>query len=282
MNNLLKTSLWGSAFLLFFVFSGCGEDEATPENFNSLEEAQTALSGSEAEIFLALYELANVEAVASTFDGSYPSGFTPFKSSRTKRLNKNHSPHSFGYNAQTGYWSFDTTITDPFNLTVNLRIKFTPRDVLTGLPNESTNLMEYNIAETLSETAEEGFLALGYDADFNAAGIAAYRAGTGNLTINGSNKVNFSLDITLDTDHVVVDYNHSYNVHDVVLDPEATYPQSGSFDFTIKADVSPSSYGEGFYVAGTITFDGTNIAVLEFGGYTFHLDLDTEIITPVV
>lgn len=271
-----------SAFVLFFVFSGCGEDEAKPEDFKTLEEAETALNGTQAELLFALDELVVIANLASSFDGNFPNDLVLLKNRKSHAFAKTYGPHSIGYNAQTGYWTFDTTITEGLMFSANGRIKFTPRDILSGLPNESTNAMEYAVTVTLNETAGENFFDLSYDADFDVIGIADYRDTTGNLTIDGSDKVNFSLDINAEGEHLVVDYDHSYKIKNVVLDPESIYPQSGTFEFTIKAEVSPSSYGEGFYVAGTITFDGTNIAVLEFGGYTFHLDLDTEIITPVV
>ncbi|KAB2878000.1 hypothetical protein F9K33_14775 [bacterium] len=274
MKNLIKIGSILFAFS-FVSFVGCGDDELKPENFASQEDAQAALYDSEEEIFLALSELRSVADVAATFDGSRPDDFEFFKSNRSKTLGKKHSPHTFGYNTQTGYWTFDTTASDQgLSFFFNGKIRFTPRDAITGLPNETTNTMDYDVSASISETEGESFIELSYDADLVVTGIAAFRAATGNATFNGSNKVSFSLDVTLESDHIVFDYDHSYKIKSVVVDPTSSYPQSGSFEFTIKRDINASGFGSNFYVAGSITFDGTNIAVLEFGGYTFHIDLD--------
>ena len=259
----------------FFVsFVSCSTDESKPEDFKTLDDAQTALDESQDEVFISLEELSSVANVAATFDGTYPGDFVLFKTNRSKALSKKQSPHSFGYNSQTGYWTFDSTASDQ-GLTYSLsgRIKFTPHD-FAGLPDETTNTMEYKVMASLNETVGEEFIDLSYDADMNVSGIAGFRAQTGNATINGSNKVSFSLDLTLDTDHIVANYDHAYKANNVVIDPTSTYPQSGTFDFTIKRDYNIADYGVNFYIQGTITFDGTNIAVLEFGGYTFHINLD--------
>lgn len=274
MKNILKIGLLLSAFALFFVFSGCGEDEAVPEDFKTLEEAETALFETEEDIYSILDQLFSATDIAMTFDGSYPNDFG-FKTKHGGTLRKTLSPRSFGYNAQTGYWTFDTTATElSLTLSANGKIRFTPRDPVTGLPNESTDLMEYDMTASMTGADEGGYIDLTYKTALDLAGIAGFRDSTGNATINGSESVDFTIDVTLETDHFVGEYDHSYKIN-IVVSPTLDYPQSGVFEFTIKREFNTSAgFGQNFFIDGSITFDGSNIAVLEFGGYTFHINLD--------
>jgi hypothetical protein len=274
MKDLFKIGLLLSAFAALLVMAGCGEDEATPEDFKSLEQARFALDDTQYELFSSLDELTTVTNVALTFDGNYPGDLVLSKNRRSRSLTKTYAPHSIGYNAQTGYWTFDTTYTEGFTVSANGKIRFTPRDPLTGLPNESTNTMEYGVVFSVGETAEDGTIELLYDTDVNVTGIAAYRASTGNATVNGSDHISFTIDATFDGEHIIADYRHAYKINNVIISPTVMYPQSGSFGFTIKRDFNVEGFGENFYIEGRITFDGTNIALLEFGGFTFHINLD--------
>lgn len=274
MKNLIKISLMLSVFVLFFVFSGCGEDEAKPEDFKTLEEAETALFETEEDIYSILDQLFSATDIAMTFDGSYPNNFG-FKTKHGGRLRKTLSPRSFGYNPQTGYWEFDTTATElSLTLSANGKIKFTPRDVVTGLPNASTERMEYDMMASITGADEGGYIDLTYKTALVLDSIAGFRDSTGNATINGSESVDFTIDVTLETDHFVGEYDHSYKIKNIVVSPTLVYPQSGVFEFTIKKQFNTAELGADFYIEGSITFDGSNIAVLEFGGYTFHINLD--------
>ena len=275
MKNFLKLSFWLSLGAIFFVFSGCGEEGNKPENFKSAEDAGGALYEVEEDIFLMLYQLDGATDLAENFDGNYSPVFDFKTKPATSGLKKRLSTNTFGYNAQTGYWTFDTTLTDTaLTLFANGKIKFTPRDLVTGLPNESTQTMQYDLTAGMSEQSGASYLDLNYESDLLLEGIAAFRAATGNIMMDGSEALKFSLDITIESEHIVGEYHHSYTINDVVISPSSNYPQSGNLTFTVKRTLNVDFFGEDFYVKGKITFDGSNIAVLEFGGYTFHINLN--------
>ncbi len=274
MERIFKTilSVFSAIAVVFWI--GCAEDEAKPENFKTQEAAETALFETEDDIFTMLEQLHSATDLAMNFDGSYPADFT-FKTKRMNGVKKRLAPNSFGYNAQTGYWTFDTTASvEGLTLSSNGKIRFTPRDLLTGLPNESTNTMEFDMTASMRGQDAEAYIDLKYLTDLLVDGIASYRDTTGNATVSGSEEVDFSLDVTLDTEHLFGEYKHHYTIDNIVVSPTSSYPQSGRLDFTIKRSLNVSGYGQDFYVQCSIVFDGTNIAVLEFGGFTFHIDLD--------
>lgn len=272
MKSIFTTGLFIFIFAFFLLFVGCADDEQ-PENFGSLEDAQSALYESEEEVFTALYELSNITETATTFDGSYPDGLE-LRNQRSNKLSKIKSPTYFGYNSSTGFWTFDTSASyEDLTLSLNGKIRFTPRNAL-GLPDETTNTMEYKVKYSLNESAQGNSFEMNYNTDVNLTGIASFRAGTGNATLNGSTSVGFTIDGTYETTHITAVYKHAYRINDVILSPTSDYPQSGTFTFTVKRNINTTGYGSNFYVAGSITFNGTNIAVLEFGGYTFHINLD--------
>lgn len=292
MKNLIKISLMLSAFVLFFVFSGCGEDELKPENFKTQQEAEDALVGSDFLILFALNKINEAESIATDFDGTYPSDFL-FKN-RSSSLNKKHTlhtsafekklvPNTFGYNSQTGFWGFDTTVSDTqFTGSAHAKIRFTPHDLVTGLPTENTNSMEYDFLISANGTDEGGAIGFLYDTKLDVIGITGFKDTTGNATINGSNDLAWEIDFTDETGAFLYDFEFDNVINNVTVSLASPYPQGGTIEFNSKGEFNVDNFSEKYYIRGKITFNGTNIALLEFGGFEFHINLDGPYIVELV
>ncbi|MCB0832398.1 MAG: hypothetical protein KDC45_02940 [Bacteroidetes bacterium] len=286
MRNLFKLMIL--AGIVGVLFSACTTEE-TPQNFASYDEAYLALEGSSGLYFGIVEQLKGAKDVATNFDGTLPDFELGKSSSQVglRQLRKARSIQSFSYDPSTGFWTWDTTSTEFGTITATGHLRFTPRDAF-GMPIPATDKMEYN-QDIRADEIESGE---GYTYSFHlkllanlvATGIAAYRDSTGNLTMNGDNSINFELGYNEPQyGNATFKYTYTSTVTDVAFSTENEYPVGGTIGFTMKLKISGVDAGdEEFYVEGMITFDGTNIAVMEFGGYTFHIDLDTGEITDVL
>lgn len=264
----------------FALFMSCGDDEEKPTNFKSQAEADAFVTILEADdegevetpgIFESAYDeiLTSIDN-ATEFDGTF--GMGDF--GKKKSLKKIGKVLGRGYNAGTGWWSFDTTMTDEGLTWSHLyQMRFTPRDG-NGFPNSTTDKAEYKATLNANST--------GFEMDFvynmTIAGLVGYRGETGNATINGYFNTTMSINEEQTENEAIVKFNYN----SLVVSPTATYPiQSGSMGFTMKFDMSPKPQGfDGFYIAAEITFNGTRYASMTFGGWNYTIDLQTGEITP--
>jgi len=289
---LVGLSLWIS----------CTTDEEKPKDFSSQADADVAvdLYGSfMTEVAVAL-ALSSAEQAVS-FDGAFD---VPFKAQRgpnglSKKLvfNKLTKVMGNGYNPNTGLWIFDTSYVGEGDLPVavlndmnrqvprtnsaHFQVKFTPTNNPTGLPNENTEQMDYNFdyGWTGSESDQETTLTYDFRVNGNVSvtGAKNYRAGTGNSLLTGSSAYDFDFAFSSTNSSIKFKYHFDISYGSIEVAPNDDYPlESGSISFKLKSSSdAPGSDQYTFYISGKITFDGDNTAVLEFGGFTYTLNLDT-------
>ncbi len=269
---------------MLFMFAGCKNNEDKPVNFSSQAEAQASLNQGGSEDISQIADLSTVEDLAKSFNGSGSINFNKSRLNRSKNLNKKSSLQSFGYDPVTHYWSVDTTVTEDGN-TIHIagKVRFTNRNIF-GLPTETTDMMEFSVDISANGSTDTSQLDLTAGQDFAVTGISNYRGSTGNLTINGSESFNYDLSLTTPNGNVALSADYSTSANAIVLSPISEYPLSGNIGFTSKWSVTAGNgIDSGFQshnVRGSITFDGTHIATLVYGGFTFYIDLDTDEITP--
>lgn len=271
--NVLLLSL---AVATFVVFNSCGDDKGGgTKNFGSQAEATAAVTALDQQgVFdMALSGLDLAYGVAAGVGG--------------KLLKDGNNRHrvagGFTYNASTGWWSMEETYSQSgYNYDYLYAYRFTPRDN-NGNATTATDKLEYGWDYNMDGSSGGTTMEAGYEMDLVVTGIVNHRGGTGNLVFNGSSDFGFNIDVSSGGYTIVYDYASSSDYNALNWAPNGDYPASGSIDFTASRDVEPAQLEESypdFRVAGSITFDGTNIAVLEIGGYTFHINLDTGVITP--
>lgn len=272
--------------LALFAFVGCGEDESGPTNFDTQEEAITAWNGAaESQMGLA-YQLAlTIAQQGVSFTGDFDDIGGIFLK-RTKGFRKFNASMANGYQGN-GLWTFDTTFTEEGSgdFDFHYEIDFDHFDA-NGYPNDQTNAFDYglNLAWDFSEAGEGTFI-YNYDVDLNVSGIQGFSNATGNAVVNGTAGFGINIETTSQPGQPTYDFEYSYGIKFISLTiapGEDPYPlESGSIEFTYKYGVDPNIPGfEETNVKGKITFDGDDTAILEFGGFTFTLDLDTGDITP--
>lgn len=124
-------------------------------------------------------------------------------------------------------------------------------------------------------------LTFDYAGDMDMTGVSGYNAGTGNATVNGNWNYEIGV-VTTSGQTYTFEYLYAIDYNALVISPTAQYEmQSGSIGFTLRYDITPNIQGfDEYNVAGTITFDGTRYADLEFGGYHYIIDLLNHTITP--
>ncbi len=246
----------------------CGDDDEKTTKFASQAEADAAVEAN-SDVIEGAYEGA-IEAIneAVNFDGTM--NFGGFKKSKMKM----GKIAGGGYNAGTGWWTWDTTFTEQgMNMSYIYQMRFTPRDG-NGFPNNTTDKAEYKAS--LSENGDDADMSL--NANMVIAGLVGYQNQTGNATVNGS----FNVTASSTEQQYTFEFLYKWAYKSLVISPAATYPvQSGSIEFTIKYDLRPRVQGfEGYYIAIKITFNGTRYASMTFGGYNYTIDLETGTITP--
>jgi hypothetical protein len=181
-----------------------------------------------------------------------------------------------------GCWTIDydsTDVEEGISVSILAQLCFDAWDLLGG-PTEATNQMTYTIDFDLSgsSSSEEGSFSfdLGVDRDLNVTGISGYNAETGNLVVNGNDDESISLNVTSPNGSQSVALNYSYAINDVTVSPVNEYPLSGSINFSIGFSANPPIQDyPNFTVAGTITFDGSNVVGVTFAGFTYSLNLLT-------
>lgn len=286
MRSKLSLFLASIMMLTLFAFIGCGDDEPGTTNFDTQQEAMTAWNaGASSQMFIA-YQLALTTAQQGiSFSGDFDDIGGIFLK-RTKGFRKFNTSMANGYQGN-GLWIFDTTFTEEGSgdFDLHFELDFDQFDA-NGYPNAQTNTVDYamNLAWDFSEVGEGTFI-YNYDVDLNLTGIQGYRAETGNATLNGTAGFGINLETPAQQGQPAYDFEYSYSIkfNSIAIAPgDDAYPiESGSIEFTYKYGIDPNVQGfEEFNVKGKITFDGDNTAILEFGGFTFTLNLDTGDITP--
>lgn len=291
MRSKLSLFLASIMMLTLFAFIGCGDDEPGTTNFDTQQEAMdewnSGALGSGNQMDYA-YQLALLAVeMANDFSGDFDDLGDVFL------LKKNgfHKPDASmanGYQGN-GLWTYDTTFTDSDELTVGTytyHVALTLLDHFTeqGLPTSQTDgaNLEGNFVWELDylTTSDASF---SYDFNVGVTGLSGFRAATGNATLNGDLIFLITSTSTGQGENYSFEYRYNISFDNLVVAPDDSYPlESGSINFTSKLSIDPNVQGfEEFNVKGKITFDGDNTAILEFGGFTFTLNLDTGDITPV-
>lgn len=274
MKNVLRMC---SIIMLAFAISCGGDDELQPEKFSTQEEAMTAFSNNQ-------YNLqAAYQSVDDAIDYTYGVSVGSAKTEQKKKLKR---AMTWAYDASTGWWSDSYAYTDEYyDESYAWKIRYTPRDA-TGQPTETTDKMEYKYNVDLESGGDGNMLDLSTDQDITLTNIDEFNAETGNLIINGSNNFSWKMAYSYELYSYSYEYLHKYKYSSIEGSPTSSYPQSGSVSFTIKShfegdEVEGDSEELNYYIEAKITFDGDETALLEFGGYTFTLDLDSFSITPI-
>lgn len=245
--------------VLIFVSCGGGGGEGT-SNFGSKTEADAALAQSQAQITLAVNDVKNVASVAGSWGSAKPLAWT--------------------YDAGTGWWSnVYSSSGGGYTYNYDYRHRFTPRDA-NGYATEATDKMEYGYEYSYDGSSAGYSYILEYISDIECTGISGYRASTDNLTVNGSSDIDYDFDFS----YGETDYSYEYEYHTTYKNVEFThgtaYPVGGSITFTTRFKLTPAVQGvDNYYVSGKITFTGGNTATLEFGGYTYTINLVTGVIS---
>jgi hypothetical protein len=250
----------------FVIFASCGDDKkgGGTSDFKDPTAANTAAQENGGNIKTTVSTCDNMASLAKSFT----------------LINKGWG--NYIYNSSTGWWTYiygDTTTASGVTTIsrFNYQLRFTVRDTAGG-PTSATNQMEYSYDYYHSQTGTTPVVVT-MTSDMNATGIAAYRAGTGPITINGGMVIEVESELG---QGYTFNYDHSYDINNVTYVKTNTYATGGNIVFTIKRVLSPSVPNYPNYnVSGTITFNGTNIVDLTFGGYNFKLNLQTGAITPV-
>lgn len=246
--------------LAVFAFSSCSDDGGGTSNFGSQSEADAAVAQSQSQINLAISDVQNVSSTARNW------GLT--------------KPHAYTYDAGTGWWSWTySSSSSGYTYNYDYRHRFTPRDE-NGNATNATTKMEYKYDYSYTGSAAGNTYDLSYLSDITCDNVSAYRAGTGNLTVNGSSGIDYDFDFSAGPTNYSYEYSYNNKYTNVAFDRNETYPVSGSISFTSKFKLTPSNpYVNNYNVAGKITFTGGNTATLEFGGYTYSINLQTGAIT---
>ncbi len=276
MKTKFKWILVSVMLAAVIAFAGCATTTDGPINFSSQAEADNAVALNQFYI-ISLVDLSVATAEEATdFNGSF-NDILFFKSKQ--RLQKTRTAKATIYDPSTGFWSYDSTSGD--SVSIHYKIKFTPRGT-NGLPTTATTDMTYSADVSGRQSEETGPLTFHGNAAIDMTGIAAYRNATGNAALNGSFDFGIGIDEMQGLQTLSLDFVFGVTFNTLAISPTAAYPlQSGTIDFTLRFELTPSSPGfTNYFVGGTLTFDGTHIVKLAIGGFNYNIDLDTEIITP--
>lgn len=278
MKRLVLAGL--SALLVFGCTSGGGK---STENFGTATDAQTAATQNSAYIQMAA-ELALLAVDEADFDGSFDGMlFLKQRADQKSGLRKPLDGEAT-YNSSTGWWTFEETETETegdetLTTDVLLKLRFTERDIA-GLATANTDMMEYTADASATSTSPDASFVFSYDADLTFTGLAGYNAETGSATLNGSSNMGFEISAGSGAQSFTYEFRYEIDYHNITFSHDNDYPEGGGVDFTVELNLDPNVPGvDEYYVAGTITFDGDNTALLHFGGYNFIINLDTGVIT---
>ncbi|MCK6543279.1 hypothetical protein L6Q79_11430 [bacterium] len=273
----MKHLMTGACILVLVALTSCGGDDAAkPEEFGTQEEALTALNANKSNMLLAL------DAAEGAIDAASGFGLDKRSAYNSKKLNR---AMTYTYDASTGWWTDEyTNSSGGYNYDYTWNIRFTPRDA-NGYSTDETSKMEYKYDYLYNGANTYYSYDMDLGADMTLTGVNAYRAATGNLVLNGTNAISYVWDYSYLTYDYTYDYSHKYTYKSLEISPDGDYPEGGSVSFTIRSKFEGEIGEEGgdalnYYVAGKITFDGDNTALLEFGGFSFILNLDTNEVTP--
>ncbi len=295
MNKSLRSLV--IATLSMWWISACAEDQKTLSTFDTSAEAQESyeeLEKSGVNPMEVMDQVFTSAGFSEEFDGSADIGIGSAVSKRRHAGLAKTSSFSFIYDDATHYWTLDAdTTVEGITWDLFYRVRFTPRNIF-GLPSDSTKRMEYEtvlgISGTLQDTTNAGILTLQatLSNNFDVQSDEPFVTNTNYLTIIGTTGSHSDFAYTLGVLTYEVSLDADYDVDSLVifgpandLDDEPEYPLSGSIGFTVDYDASGPNISESYYVAGRITFDGDETAILEYGGFTFILNLETGEITPI-
>ncbi len=256
MKNFMSFCLMTTLALGMLVYVGCGDSGGGTTNFGSKTDADAALAQSTAQINLAINDVKNVANIAGSFGLAKPMSYT--------------------YDAGTGWWSnVYSSSSGGYTYNFDYRHRFTPRDA-NGYATDATDVMEYKYDYTYNGSTTGYVYELSYLSDIDCDGLIGYRASTGNLTVNGSSDIDYDFEFTAGQTNYSYVYAYHNKYTNVAFENGVTYPVSGSISFTTKFSLTPAIPGyDNYNVAGKITFTGGNTATLEFGGFTYTINLQT-------
>ena len=247
--------------LITTLFVGCSSDNPSTRNFGSQAEADAAVASSQAQIQLAVNDVMNLSSTAASF------GLT--------------KTTAYAYDASTGWWR-NTSMSSSGGYTYHYdyQHRFTPRNT-DGTPTSETNQFEYKYDYDFSGSTSGLTYELTYASDYSCTGLSGYRAGTGDLVVNGSSDISYDWGGDYAGQTIKYQYDYSNDYRGVTFSPDVQYPTSGIINFTSTFNYDPNNdYLPDYHVSGKISFNGDNTATLEFGGYLYLINLTTGSITP--
>jgi len=194
------------------------------------------------------------------FSGIKPSGEGEFTHSGSGcwDLTLNESSQGFGYEigAQVCFASFDSEghpTSDNDNVNISLDI---------------TNTQSQSYEDYISDIQIDEVESL------IVQGIKEYMAGSGDLVANGSEKVTHFTHFSYNGDTQKGTHKYDFVLKDILLSPNSKVPKGGSIDFNLNYDDQSGNDEIGTYkIPGSVTFNGTNIVKVDFGGKKFDLDI---------
>ncbi len=257
MKRFIKLIALSSMTVAVLVYVGCGGGGGGgTKNFSSKTEADAALAQSTAQINLAVNDVKNVANIAASFGLAKPMSYT--------------------YDAATGWWSnVYSSSSGGYTYNYDYRHRFTPHDA-NGYATESTDLMEYQYDYTYNGSTSGYVYDLSYLSDVDCDNLTGYRASTSNLSVNGTSSIDYHFDFSYASTNYSYVYEYSTTYDNVEFDNGTSYPVAGVITFTSKFSLTPTTPGVNNYnVAGKITFNGGTTATLEFGGFTYTINLLT-------
>ncbi|MBX7150476.1 hypothetical protein K1X84_02465 [bacterium] len=279
---------------IFFIATGCDSDKKQPVEFSTQTEAEQSyeqLQSSQTDPLEIVNKVLEAASFSESFDGS-ADGLSKHRLGKRRTMMKANSV-SFTYNSNTGYWTLDADTTENgVNFSLFYKVRYTPRGLF-GLATELTDRMEYethvNVNGVVVDSSEGALgdsvdVTLDYSENYDIQSDEPFVTNTNFITITGSTSASSEFSVA----QLTATASYNYDVHALKIfgpfndaEDEPEYPESGSIHFTVDYSVTAPELSGSYFIEGTITFDGDNTATLEYGGFTFILNLDDGTVTPV-
>lgn len=289
----MKPISWITMALVCFLIFGSGcEQTKEPIEFTTSAEAEASyeqLQGSQSDPVEVVNKVLEAASLSESFDGSADVGKRRIgKRSSLKKVQS----FSFTYDGNTGYWTLDAdTVENGANISLFYQVRYTPRSIF-GFATEFTDRMEYEttvhidgvVSDTTDTTITSVDVDLNYSENYDIQSDEPFVTNTNFITITGSTGATS----TFEANDITVTADYQYDVSALKIfgpyndaEEEPEYPESGSIHFTVDYSLTGTNFSASYFVEGTITFDGDNTALLEYGGHSFILNLDDGSVTPL-
>ena len=147
-----------------------------------------------------------------------------------------------------------------------------------GYPLETNNLFDFMLDGLVtidySDESYTQFSSFDVLKDFNMTGIQGFSNGTGMITTNGSQSEEVVINLASEEGSFNSTLKINYTVSELKVDAQNDYPAGGGFQFQLSIKMTETGQAPvELLINGSVTFDGTELADVEFNGYDFVLDL---------